>query len=80
VSRNYGGTRERPGTVKRGGQPVEESNELDHTSPIKEKRQPFVVLATRLPVPQIPQPWVMPPHQQQHFQKHQRPYEPNMYA
>jgi hypothetical protein len=38
VARGCGGTQKRPGVVERRGQPVENSNELDHTNSTKRKR------------------------------------------
>ncbi|PNX54459.1 gag-pol polyprotein, partial [Trifolium pratense] len=49
VSRDYGRTPKRSRAVERGSQSVEYSNELDHTNPIREGRQPSVVPITSLP-------------------------------
>jgi hypothetical protein len=48
VSRDCGETERRTRVVERGGQPVEDSNEPDHTNHIKERRRSFVKLAAGL--------------------------------
>ncbi|PNX54448.1 anthranilate synthase alpha, partial [Trifolium pratense] len=49
VSRDYGRTPKRSRAVERGSQSVEHSNELDHTNPVREGRQPSVVPIASLP-------------------------------